>query len=330
MLDDGEEPQNQYYQNVDDILALALAMRAFHGGVTISYICETFSCSRRKAERMRDAVRRIFSDQFTETPDQGDGYKHWKLGPGTRLNELVTFNAEEMTHLQSAAKLLRAEGRTDAAHAVEQTMLKLRALMRPDQLRAVDGDYGILVEAEGLATRPGPRPKIAPAIMAALRKAIVTSQKIRIRYRSRTGESWHKVCPYGFLYGTRPHLIAFSRNPQILDFRNYRVSGILSVEETTEIFVPDPAFSLEAYARRSFGMFQEEPFDVVWKFSHEAAAEAREYEFHPEQTTEDLPDGSLIVRFHAGGALEMSWHLYTWGDTVEVLKPQDFWERFED
>lgn len=36
---------------------------------------------------------------------------------------------------------------------------------------------------------------------------------------------------------------------------------------------------------------------------------------------EDQPDGSLIVRFRAGGALEMSWHLFTWGSDVEVLEP---------
>jgi predicted DNA-binding transcriptional regulator YafY len=32
-------------------------------------------------------------------------------------------------------------------------------------------------------------------------------------------------------------------------------------------------------------------------------------------------DGSLIVRFHAAGWLEMAWHLYQWGDKVEVLAP---------
>jgi hypothetical protein len=29
--------------------------------------------------------------------------------------------------------------------------------------------------------------------------------------------------------------------------------------------------------------------------------------FHPTQTSEDEPDGSLIVRFRAGGTLEMYW-----------------------
>ena len=36
----------------------------------------------------------------------------------------------------------------------------------------------------------------------------------------------------------------------------------------------------------------------------------------------DQPDGSLLVRFRAGGALEMCWHLFTWGDHVEVLVPK--------
>ncbi|MGO8867970.1 MAG: WYL domain-containing protein [Alphaproteobacteria bacterium] len=81
---------------------------------------------------------------------------------------------------------------------------------------------------------------------------------------------------------------------------------------------------------RSFGVFQEKPFDVVWKFKPEAASDAREWVFHPHQVIEDQPDGSLIVRFHAGGAREMSWHLYTWGDAVDVLRPRGFWESIEN
>jgi predicted DNA-binding transcriptional regulator YafY len=35
----------------------------------------------------------------------------------------------------------------------------------------------------------------------------------------------------------------------------------------------------------------------------------------------DEPDGSLLVRFRASGHLEMAWHLYTWGDSVQVIAP---------
>jgi predicted DNA-binding transcriptional regulator YafY len=37
---------------------------------------------------------------------------------------------------------------------------------------------------------------------------------------------------------------------------------------------------------------------------------------------EEEPDGSLVVRFKASGQLEMCWHLYAWGDKVEVLEPE--------
>jgi hypothetical protein len=29
-----------------------------------------------------------------------------------------------------------------------------------------------------------------------------------------------------------------------------------------------------------------------------------------------------MVRFHAGGMLEMSWDLFTWGNQVEIIKPR--------
>ena len=76
-------------------------------------------------------------------------------------------------------------------------------------------------------------------------------------------------------------------------------------------------------ANRAFGVFQnEEEFgEVVWRFSPQAAAHARGFEFHPGQVLEDQPDGSLIVRFSAAGHLEMCWHLYLWGDDVEVIEP---------
>jgi predicted DNA-binding transcriptional regulator YafY len=51
-------------------------------------------------------------------------------------------------------------------------------------------------------------------------------------------------------------------------------------------------------------------------------AVARAFEFHPGQAFEEEPDGSLIVRFSAAGHLEMAWHLYIWGDQVDVLAPE--------
>jgi predicted DNA-binding transcriptional regulator YafY len=34
-------------------------------------------------------------------------------------------------------------------------------------------------------------------------------------------------------------------------------------------------------------------------------------------------DGSTVVRFRAGGLMEMCWHLYTWGANVDVVEPPE-------
>jgi predicted DNA-binding transcriptional regulator YafY len=80
-------------------------------------------------------------------------------------------------------------------------------------------------------------------------------------------------------------------------------------------------FNLADYAAHSFGVFQEPAQDVVLQFSSAAAEDAADWVFHPSQTMEPQPDGSLIVRFRCGGMRELDWHLYTWGDEVEILAP---------
>jgi len=35
------------------------------------------------------------------------------------------------------------------------------------------------------------------------------------------------------------------------------------------------------------------------------------------------PSGPSIIRFRAAGWTEMAWHLYQWGDTVEVIAPEE-------
>ena len=107
-------------------------------------------------------------------------------------------------------------------------------------------------------------------------------------------------------------------------YRLYVVENLRSAKVSKEPFERDPSFNLQAFANRAFGVFQnEDEFgEVVWPFSPEAASHARGFEFHPGQVVEDQPDGSLIVRFSAAGHLEMCWHLYLWGDDVEVLAPE--------
>lgn len=313
------------YERSEDLLRLAIRMQGAADGVSIGDIEDMFGVGRRTAERLRDAVARLFGGLDTRPSD--DRRIRWALPANSP--KLLSVTAEELAHLHAAAGVMCRENREDAAAALDGIAEKLRAALGPQALRWIEPDLEALTEAEGLAARPGPRLKVDSETLAVLRQAVLKCHKLRLRYRARGSGAISRltVCPYGFLYGNRPYLVAFNINPQVRDYRTYRLSGILAIEETGEPFARDPDFSLAAFARRSFGVFQEEPLDVVWRFKPEAAEDAREWLFHPDQVTEEMPDGSLIVRFHTGGALEMSWHLYTWGDAVEVIEPKGFSQR---
>ncbi len=311
------------YEKADTILRIALDMQGTAEGLSLEDIQRNYSdkpLSRRTAERLRDALERVFPQMQQANP--GEFPKRWRLPVGT-VSRFASVSAEELADLAAGVSLLRRENMLVQAENAERAVSKLRALMRPDALTRVAPDLEALTEAEGIAMRPGPRPKIDPDIVAALRQAILASRKVKLHYKYRSSgkTGFDSVHPYGFIYGSRHYLVAWSENEQARNFRNFVLSNIERVETLDRTFARKRRFSLGEYAERSFGVFQEEPFDVVWRFSPKAALDARQFLFHPTQRLEDEPDGSLLVRFQAGGALEMCWHLFTWGGEVEVLSP---------
>lgn len=313
------------FEKSRSVIRLALMMAASRTGVTLDEIRDEFAVSRRTAERMRDAVIDLFpGGAVRETADE-NRIKRWTLAAGLRggVDSLVSFTAEEAASLEAGAGFLASHGMDDAAAAVRGAGLKIRAMMRPDALRRMEPDAEALAQAEGAALRPGPRPVIAGGVTAALREAVLSCRKVDLHYRARGARagSRQRVRPYGLLYGVRHYLIAFNEYEQVMDVRLFALSGVSDVKILDETFERPEDFSLEKYAAQSFGVFQEKPFDVVLRFTPEAADDVRQFMFHPTQTLDNEPDGSVIVRFHAGGALEMVWHLFTWGDDVEILAP---------
>ncbi len=103
--------------------------------------------------------------------------------------------------------------------------------------------------------------------------------------------------------------------------RLWRLANVSEAQLAAETFERDPAFELRDYARRSFGTFQEKPVQVILRFDASAARDASSFVFHPDQTIEENGDGSLTVRFKAGGTDEMCWHPFTWGESVTVERP---------
>lgn len=309
------------YEKADNLLQLALELQAARGGLSLADIESKFCVGRRTAMRMRDAVLRNFPQ--TEEIEVDGRSKRWRIPSGT-LDRLVAFTAGELAALESAVRLLDRDNREDDAAELATLSAKLRALLRPEVARKVEPDLEALLEAEGLAARPGPRPRIEVSVVEDLRQAIMSCRKVKLQYLNRRTRKVNErlVHPYGFLHGHRNYLVAFHEHPKANNIVLFALPHIQAVQITEDSFERDPAFDLTEFAGRSFGLFQGEPLNVVWKFAPEAADDAEEFVFHPTQQTERQPDGSLIVRFRAAGDLEMAWHLLSWGDKVEVLEPK--------
>jgi predicted DNA-binding transcriptional regulator YafY len=256
------------YEKAETILRIALDMQGSGEGLTIDDIRIRYGdepLSRRTAERLRDAVERVFPQMEQANPSETP--KRWRIRSGT-VNGLVGLSADEFVALGTAENVLKRENANAAADALGSLAAKLRAMIRPEVTRRVEPDVELLLEAEGLAMRPGPRPKVDPEIVATLRQAILASRKVRLHYQGRStgAQSRQLVCPYGFLYGNRPYLVAYSMNSAVRDYRLFSLASIGAVDPTEFTFSRRADFSLAEFARRSFGVFQEEPFDVAWRF----------------------------------------------------------------
>ena len=187
------------YEKSENLLKLALEMQGSRIGLTIADIQEKFAVARRTAERMRGALENLFPDHI-EQANPGEVPKRWRIHSGV-LNGLAGFTAEEIAELNNAIAILKRDNLDDQANALEGLERKIRAITSDKALRLIEPDLGALIEAEGLAMRPGPRPKIKSAVLSDLREAIKRCVKVRLHYRARGTRQLSRqiVCPYGFL-----------------------------------------------------------------------------------------------------------------------------------
>ncbi|MFN3448948.1 MAG: helix-turn-helix transcriptional regulator [Roseococcus sp.] len=305
------------HEKLADGLRLVLLLSGSRAGRTLNELAQEFGVGRRTIERMIAAIREVCGD--LEQVPSDEAQKRWRLPPSP-LARALPLTAAEVAELDLAARRLAAEGLAERAALLRGTAEKLRAAMDARALQRAEPDVEALLANEGIAMRPGPRVQVPEPLIATIRQAILASRLLRLRYSTaRSNAREHLVEPYGLLYGQRPYLLAARCDKP--DAAVWRLDRILAAEVTAQPFTPRPGFELPKLAAQSFGVWREPPVEVALRFRQDAAREAANWLFHPTQTLEPQPDGTLLVRFTAGGLEEMAHHLATWGEAVEVLAP---------
>lgn len=309
------------FEKARDLIDLVTWLTANRNGVTIQDVEQRFNVVRRTAQRMLQTAEQMFLD--IETFNTEAGLKAWYLrhNPATHL---IRVSPEEISTLELARKILEKQGSNQEAKHLNSLSNKVLALMPSNKAVSVDTDSSALLEAQGIIARPGPRPIINEHTLSVIGEAVKGCLIIEFIYEGTKGPEKRTLAPYGILYGTRQYLVAHHADSDISQLRYFRLDRIKDPTLTERYFERDQTFDINEFAKTSFAVFQNniEYEEVVWKFSPTAAESAASYSFHPDQILEPQEDGSLIVRFHASGHLEMCWFLYSWGKHVEVIKPE--------
>ena len=316
------------YGKTADLVDLVNMMQANREGVSLEDIRREFSVSRRTAERMRDSVVTMFPQAKERVVEKN--VKRWYIPQGA-VRDFIQFNAEDVSLLESLKRMLNKKGMEDKAETLDRLTTKIKALVKPEVMRRLEPDVEALMEAEGFICRPGPKLPVDTGMISEIRQAILENHQIQITYVGRTSKktSRLKLIPYGLLYGERKHYLVAKHAEKGADDQPH--TFILSnIKDVKILNVPydQGDFDLQKYADDAFGAFHEPPFDVEWLFDAEVADDADKYVFHPQQQKTKNADGSLTVAFRAGGRREMDWHLYTWGNHVKVIKPEN-WEEMK-
>ena len=310
------------FAKASDLLRLAEMATARYGGVGLADIEAEFGVDRRTAQRMTKALEATFPGCTTGIDEERR--KLWRLNANdARLMLAQGIRDSELTALDLAIRRAEREGASPEVRALAGLRDRLLAAMPGPHARRAEADAEAMLEAHGYASRPGPRVRVAPELLGTIAQALKGPHALTVVYDGgRTPGRARTLEPHGLLLGTRRYLVA--REAGGRKMQQFRLDRIASARLEASSFRRDPDFDLAAHAARAFGSYHAEAEygEVVWHFAPGAAATARAFVFHPDQTLTDEPDGSLTVRFHAAGHLEMAWHLYQWGDAVQVIAPE--------
>lgn len=318
------------FQKAADLLRLAELATARYRGVSLGEIEEEFGVDRRTAQRMTRALEEMFPQCVTRVED--DRRKFWKLrADEARLMLAQGIRDSELAALELAIRRADREGALMDVRALSGLRDRLLAAMPAPHARRAEADAEAVLEAHGFASRPGPRVRIEPNLLGVVGAALKGPHVLTVTYAGgRDPDRARRLEPHGLLLGTRRYLVAREAGGDG-QMQHYRLDRITSARLEADSFARDTEFDLSAHAARAFGSFHSETEfgEVVWRFVPDAVPTAREFLFHPSQVMTEDGDGSLTVRFFAAGHLEMAWHLYIWGDAVEVLAPESLRQMVE-
>jgi predicted DNA-binding transcriptional regulator YafY len=303
------------------LLKLARRLAATAHGLTLDEMAVELDCDRRTADRYRRDVELLFPQLISAQ----DGQEKRFHIPGGLDSIFQTPNTEELLELTKTIEELKTKGTSGLVRArcLEDLKDKVCAAMKK-AMNKVAPDLDVLMQSEMIAVRAGARRLGNPETLKLIRQAILSMKALRFVYLKGTKPGVARtVTPYGVIFDHSAWLVAAEEDETLI--KTYRLDEMQAMEILKQDSARPEDFSLADYAGESFGLFHGEQQDVVLHVL--PAALDREgklhWQFHQSQTIEYLSDNQgALVRFRATGMKELMWHLFAWGNDVQIVAPE--------
>ena len=304
------------YSRVTDIIELIILMQSKVAGVSLNDIQEEFDVSRRTAERMRDSVLNLLP-QVGEIPTDSR-VKRWGF-INYSMNELVSFSKDEIATLEKLKQNCDKISKKDLS-----TITNKIKTLNQKKLNSLEQEIEFILNCEGYAVKQSPNYKIDLDSISTIREAIRGSFKLSGKYNDKD----KILSPLGLLFGEKIYLVAIEDNKGGEPF-TYLLHRFQNLKLTNKKFDSN-GFDLRKFAKKSFGVFQGEIYNVKLNFDATAAEDASNYNFHPTQKGKWEKDGSYTVTFKASGDKHIIWNLFKWGDTVKIIAPKELKKKYKE
>ena len=168
-------------------------------------------------------------------------------------------------------------------------------------------------------------------IWKTISKGMVNKKKIRIKYQPlEADKSIRKVTirivhPHGtFDHEGSTYFIGYCELRK--QIRTFKLSRIESIELMEEKFAINVKYDIKDMLRKSFGIIDDEVFDLKLKISYPASQLAKERQFTPNQKISDIDEDTIIFEARLKGYQEVKTWVLGMGSKVEVLEPEELKE----
>ena len=287
---------------------------------TVEGLAGTLEVNPRTVRRDLEFLR----DQWNAPIDYSRNHNGWRY---TDLS--FTLNSQQITHDQLLAIFV-----------AQQSLSQNRTTpFAPLLARAVEVLSSSLPEIASVVRESADRthsfrqttvPTESIEIFAALTEHLLRSEQVEVSYWSASSnettirllDPWHVASINGSWY-------LFAWCHKRTELRMFAVSRIRSVRPTGDTFDRPSNFSIDETIGNGFQMVCEadaEIREIVIRCDAQVAKYVREKRWHPTQTIEEQPDGSIVVRWRLNSIIEVSRWIQSWGEGVEVHEPIDLRE----